>query len=57
MDISLEEKNAILFEILKQEIGYQKANDLYEAACREYDPVEYAVKKVTKQLETRKTKR
>lgn len=57
MDISLEEKNAILFEILKQELGYQKANDLYEAACDAYNPIEYAVQKVTKQLEKRKTKR
>lgn len=51
--ISLEEKNSILFHLLSEEIGYKKAYDLYEKACEAYNPIEYAVKIATKELELR----
>lgn len=51
--LSLEEKNSILFHLLSEEIGYKKAYDLYEKACEAYNPIEYAVKIATKELELR----
>lgn len=51
--ITEEEKNAILFEILKEEVGYKKAHDLYDTAIEMYNPIEYAVKKTKETLETR----
>ena len=47
------EKNAILFALLKQEIGYKKASDLYDAALKHFSPIEYAVKKARNDIEKR----
>lgn len=51
--ITPEEKEALLFALLKQEVGYKKACDLFEEAVSNYDPIEYAVIKATKEIEKR----
>ena len=51
--ITEEEKNAMLMKLLEQEVGYNKAHELFEAACDNYDPIEYAVNKAKQELETR----
>lgn len=55
--ITEEEKNAMLIKLLEQECGYKKAHDLIEATYDAYDPIEYAVKKATNNLEIRGSKR
>ena len=55
--ITEEEKNAMLIKLLEQECGYKKAHDLIEATYDAYDPIEYAVKKATNNLEFRGSKR
>ena len=47
------EKTEIFRQLLIQEVGYKKAKDLYEAACENYNPIEYAVQKARKELEKR----
>ena len=47
------EKNAILFALLKQEIGYKKASDLYDAALEHFSPIKYAVQKARNDIEKR----
>lgn len=51
--MSQEEKTEIFRALLIQEVGYKKAQDLYEAACKNYNPIEYAVQKANKELEKR----
>ncbi len=51
--MSQEEKTELFRALLIQEVGYKKAQDLYGAACENYNPIEYAVKKANKELETR----
>ena len=52
-NISPEEEVEILKQILISQVGYKKAQDLYNATCHHYDPIEYAVKKATEELEKR----
>jgi hypothetical protein len=54
--ITEEEKNAMLIKLLEQECGYKKAHDLIDATYDAYDPIEYAVKKATNNLEIRTNK-
>ena len=54
--ITEEEKSEIWRQLMIEEAGYKKAHELFEAACDNYDPIQYAVLKATKQLEKRKTK-
>ncbi len=51
--LSIEEEKSILFHLLAEEIGYKKASDLYEKAKESYNPIEYAIKYATNQLEKR----
>ena len=46
----------MLIKLLEQECGYKKAHDLIEATYDAYDPIEYAVKKATNNLEIRTNK-
>lgn len=52
-NITTEEELEIYKQLLIYSVGYKEAEDLYEAAIRNYNPLEYAVKKVTKELEKR----
>lgn len=47
------EKTEIFKQLLIQEVGYKQAQDLYEAACENYNPIEYAVQKARNNLEKR----
>lgn len=51
--ISIEEDLEIYKQLLIHSVGYKQAQDLHEAAIRNYDPVEYAVNKAKQELETR----
>lgn len=51
--MSQEEKTELFRALLIQEVGYKKAQDLYEAACENYNPIEYAVLKTKESLEKR----
>lgn len=52
-NISLEEELEIYKQLLIHSVGYKQAQDLYEAAVRNYNPLEYAVNKAKQELETR----
>lgn len=49
--------DAELAELYKQlligKVGYKEAEDLFDAALRNYDPIQYAVIKAKKELEKR----
>ena len=51
--ISIEEDLEIYKQLIIHSVGYKQAQDLHEAAIRNYDPVEYAVNKAKQELETR----
>lgn len=51
--LSVEEEKSILFHLLAEEIGYKKACDLYDKVREAYNPIEYAIKYATNQLEKR----
>lgn len=51
--ITEEEEKEIWKQLLISKVGYKEAQDLYEAALRHYDPIQYAVIKATEQLEIR----
>lgn len=51
--LTLDEKYAIVTQLLKQEVGYKRATDLIDAAFDAFDPVELAVLEATKELEKR----
>ncbi|MEE3443245.1 MAG: hypothetical protein VZQ49_00160 [Methanobrevibacter sp.] len=51
--ITTEEDLEIWKQLLIHTVGYKEANDLHDAAIRNYDPVEYAVNKAKQELETR----
>ena len=52
-NLTPEEEIEILNQILISQVGYKKAQDLYNATIHHYDPIEYAVKKATEELEKR----
>lgn len=52
-NLSEEEQKEIYKQLLIHSVGYKQAEDLYEAAVRNYDPIQYAVKKANKELEKR----
>lgn len=52
-NLSDEERAEIYKQLLIHSVGYKQAEDLYEAAVKHYDPVEYAVIKANKELEKR----
>lgn len=47
------EKFEILKQILIDQVGYQKAQALYETAIEFYNPIRYAVRKTKESLEKR----
>lgn len=51
--LTTEEELEIYKQLLIHSIGYKEAEDLYEAAVRNYNPLEYAIQKATKVLEKR----
>lgn len=51
--ISLEEDLEIYKQLLIHSVGYKQAQELHEAALRNYNPLEYAVNKAKQELETR----
>lgn len=51
--ISIEEDLEIYKQLLIHSVGYKQAQDLHEAALRNYNPYEYAVLKAEQELETR----
>lgn len=52
-NISVEEELEIYKQLLIHSVGYKQAQDLHEAALRNYNPLEYAVQKAQQELETR----
>lgn len=52
-EISLEEKYNILLKFCEKQNGYKKTHDFLDKVLEEYDPLEYAVLKTTKELEKR----
>ncbi len=52
-NISVEEELEIYKQLLIHSVGYKQAQELHEAALRNYNPLEYAILKTTKELETR----
>lgn len=52
-NLTTEEELEIYKQLLIHSVGYKEAEDLYEATVRNYNPLEYAVKKATKELEKR----
>lgn len=52
-DISCEEKFSMLLKYCEKKIGYKNTHDFLEKAFDDYDPIEYAVKKASKELEMR----
>lgn len=51
--LTTEEELEIYKQLLIHSVGYKEAEDLYEAAVRNYNPLEYAIQKVTKEFEKR----
>ena len=52
-NITPEEEVEILKQILISQVGYKKAQDLYECTIHHYDPLQYAVNKAIQELEKR----
>ena len=55
-DISVEEDLEIYKQLLIHSVGYKQAQELHEAALRNYNPIQYAVVKANKELEKRNVK-
>ena len=51
--ITTEEELEIYKQLLIHSVGYKQAQDLHEAALRNYNPLEYAVLKTKESLEKR----
>ena len=51
--ITTEEELEIYKQLLIHSVGYKQAQELHEAALRNYNPLEYAIMKTTKELEKR----
>lgn len=47
------EKTELFRQLLINEVGYKRANELYEAALKEYNPIMYAVQKAREDIEKR----
>lgn len=52
-NLTTEEELEIYKQLLIHSIGYKEAEDLYDAAVRNYNPLEYAIQKATKEFEKR----